>query len=273
VKEVVMKKFLVISIVMSFVFIMSGFTQAQQVSTLETVKKQGFINAGVKFDSPPFGYLDKGGNVVGFDIDIVKLIAKNIGVDVKFTQVTAKTRVPLLQNGTVDLVAASFSHYIERDEIVDFSISYLIAIPSLLVRKGSRIRGAEDLAGKYCGVVQGTPAGDILLKKQPKVKIKVFQEYPIAVLALKEKKVDAVITDDLILYGFAKTNPDLEVVGRFPENLSEMGIAVRENDSKWRDAINFGLISIWEDGSYQKIFKEHFGTKPLKEFYIPSWKP
>jgi polar amino acid transport system substrate-binding protein len=263
------------SIIVSFVLVMVGFAQAQQESTLETVKKRGTIIAGVKYDSPPFGYLDKNANVVGFDIDIMKQIAKHLGVNIKFVQVTAKTRIPLLLNGTVDVVAASFTHLIKRDEVVDFSIPYIYTIQRFLVRKGSGINGVDDLAGKYCGVVQGTPLGSMFLAIQPKGKTKVYQEYPLAVLALKQKKVDAVATDDLILYGLAKGNPDLEVVGQFPQPPSEMGIAVRENDSKWRDAINFALIALWEDGdTYKKIFNEHFGSDPPKLFVplIPSWK-
>ena len=87
-------------------------------STLAKVKKRGVLVAGVKFDFPPMGFIDKKtGKPDGFDVDLVKEIAKKLGVKTKFVQALSKTRIPLIVNGNVDLIAATMTHKRSRDKI------------------------------------------------------------------------------------------------------------------------------------------------------------
>ena len=116
-------------------------------SSLEQIKTRGKLLAGVKFDTPPFGFLDKDNKPVGFDLDLATKVAEKIGVPVEFVKVTSPTRIPLLVSGNVDLVAASMTHTIERDKTIDFSITYYTGGQALLVKNGSDIKGvAEQLA-------------------------------------------------------------------------------------------------------------------------------
>src|SRR3546814_10723567 len=94
--------------------------------------------AGVKYDTPPFGCQNKDNEIVGFDVDIVRKIAEDIGVPVEFVAVTSPTRIPMLASGNVALVAASMPHTKKRDEAIDFSITYYTGGQSLLVTKGRR---------------------------------------------------------------------------------------------------------------------------------------
>src|SRR5688572_13348287 len=106
---------------------------AQAPDGLSAIKARGKILAGVKYDTPPFGYLDKGNKPVGFDLDLVSKIAGKIGLPVEFVSVTSTTRIPMLVSGNVDLVAASMTHTKERDRTIDFSITYYTGGQSLLV--------------------------------------------------------------------------------------------------------------------------------------------
>src|SRR4051812_10182322 len=113
---------------------------ASQASTLDEVKARGKLIAGVRYDSPPFGYLDPAGTVVGFDIDLIREIAKRLGVELELVQVTAKTRIPTLEAGKIDVIAAALTHTRERDKVLDFTISYVLDGQKLMVPKGSPIR-------------------------------------------------------------------------------------------------------------------------------------
>lgn len=240
-------------------------------TTLDTVKKRGTLIAGVKSDYPPFGFTDKDGKLVGFDIEIMRYLARKLGVQLDLRPVTSANRIPMLLNGTVDVLAASFTITIEREKVVDFSIPYYVSGGAFLVKKGSGITGYQSLAGKTVTFTQGTPWEKKVLQEQPKAKVLVFQDKPQAVLAVKQGKADAYVDDDVPLYLFAKEHPDLEVVPGATVK-QPMGIAVRENDSKWRDFINFTLIEMWEEGAYKALHRKFLGVDPDPELRIYPWK-
>jgi polar amino acid transport system substrate-binding protein len=264
------KRFLGLLVGVSLLLGVTGLATAQE-SLLETVKKRGTLVAGVKADYPPFGYTDKDGQLVGFDIDIMRYVAEKLGVKVDLRPVTSANRIPMLLNGTVDVLAASFGIFVEREQVVDFTIPYFLSGGAFLVKKGSPIKGFRDLAGKTVVFTQGTPWEKKVLQEQPRAKTLVLQDKPQCVLALKQGKADAYIDDDAPLYVFAKEQPDLQVVPGATAKLP-LGIAVRENDSKWRDFFNFTLIEMWEKGTYRTLHRKHFGTDPDPEFTIYPWK-
>ncbi|HET8577611.1 MAG TPA: transporter substrate-binding domain-containing protein [Methylomirabilota bacterium] len=259
----------VVALAAAMLLSLTGRAAAQ--STLEVVKKRGTLVAGVKADYPPFGYTDKDGKLVGFDIDIMNYLARKLGVQTDLRPVTSANRIPMLQNGTVDVLAASFTITIERENVVDFTIPYFVSGGSFLIRKGSGITGYTSLAGKTVTFTQGTPWEKKVLQEQPKAKVLVFQDKPQAVLAVKQGKADAYVDDDVPLYLFAKDHPELQVIPGATAK-APMAIAVRENDSKWRDFINFTLIEMWEDGTYKALHRRHFGVDPDPELKIYPWK-
>lgn len=257
-------------LVAALMAVWTGSVTAQE-STLEVVKKRGTLIAGVKADYPPFGYTDKDGQLVGFDIEIMHYVAKKLGVKLDLRPVTSANRIPMLSSGTIDVLAASFTITIEREKVVDFTIPYFLSGGSFLVKKGSGIKGYASLAGKTVTFTQGTPWEKKTLQEQPRAKTLVFQDKPQAVLAVKQGKADAYVDDDVPLYLFAKEHAELEVVSGATAK-QPMGIAVRENDSKWRDFINFTLIEMWEDGTYKAVHRKLFGVDPDHDLRIFPWK-
>jgi polar amino acid transport system substrate-binding protein len=103
------------------------------------------------------------------------------------------------------------------------------------------------------------------MKLQPKGKLVTFQEYPQAVLALKQGKVDALTTDEVLLDEFADS--DLEVVGEYITN-ELYGMLMRQDDSKWRDWINVEIQKSWKNGTYQELYKKYFKKDPNYEIEI-----
>jgi polar amino acid transport system substrate-binding protein len=240
----------------------SAFAQ----SIYDKVKAAGKIRLGVKNDYPPFASLDKNNTYVGFDIDLWKGFAKDLGVTIEYVPITSQSRIPLLTNGTIDAVSGGTTHTIARDAVVDYSITYFRTGQRFLVRKNSGIKGLADLAEpKTVAVVQGADSGPNFMKLQPKGKLVTFQEYPQAVLALKQGKVDALTTDEVLLDQFADS--DLEVVGEYITN-ELYGMLMRQDDSKWRDWINVEIQKSWKNGTYQELYKKYFKKDPNYEIEI-----
>jgi len=242
-------------------------------SLLSKIKKRGVLRAGVKFDFPPMGFIDKKtGKPAGFDVDLVREIAKKLGVKVEFVQALSKTRIPLIINGNVDLIAATMTHKRSRDKVIDFSIHYLITGQRFITRKDTGIKHISQLAGKRVASVQGGNAGPNLLKVQPKAIIVPFQEHTENLLALKQKKVDAMVTDDILLQWYAKNNPDLVVPGKL-YTIEPYGMGLRENDSDWRDFVNEVILELWETKRYHAIWRKWFGRNPdfsLQNVWFPK---
>lgn len=246
---------------------LASVARAQGGTALDEVKNRGVMRVGVRQDVPGFGAVDEKGQTVGFDVDIAGELAKRFGVKLDLVPVTAATRIPLLQQGRIDMICATLTHYRERDRVIDFSVGYFWTGQKLMVKKGSNIRSFADLAGKRAGTTSGALALQNLAKVQPKAVGQTFEGYPEAFLAMQRGLVDAVAADVIILAGLRANSPapdDFVIIG---DSLGggDYAVGVRENDSKWRDAINFSLQDMWKDGAWDKIFERWVGpTSALK---------
>ena len=255
-----MKRF---AILLAGALILMGWqTPAKAESALETVKKAGVLKAGVRKDVAFFGFTNEKGEIEGFDIDIARGVAEKLGVKIELVPVTSATRVPLLQQGRIDMVVATMTQYWSREGTVDFSVGYFFSPQTLLVKKGSKIRSLADMAGKRAGSALGAGAVKNMKKVQPNLTVQTFQSYPEAFLALEQGLVDAVGTDITILASLrtkAKNPNDFELLKEGVFGGGEYCIAVRENDSKWRDAVNRALHDMWNDGTWKKAYDKWVG--------------
>lgn len=262
----------------------SGTALSAETSVLTVVKERGVLKAGVTKDVPNFGFIDESGKHTGFDHDIVTEIAKRLGVKLEVTPVTSATRIPLLQQGRIDLVASTMTHYRSRDEAVDFSIGYFYSPQTIMVKKGSGIKSVADMAGKRAAASIGSGSIKQFVKAQPAVKMQTFESFGDTFLALRQGTIDAIVTDAVILAGLRANAPnpeEFEVL--FNKEAvyggGEYGLGVRENDSKWRDQINFLLQDMWLDGTWDKIFNKWLGpstkmalTKEKLGFQMTVWE-
>ena len=128
-------------------------------TTMAKLQEAGEITIGVKYDVPPFGFKNPRSNEIeGFDIDIGKAIAADLGVTPKFIEAISDNRIPFLKDGTADLILSTMTINAERDEEIDFSEPYFIARGRILVKKSDTdITGVKDLAGKEVCTVLGRP--------------------------------------------------------------------------------------------------------------------
>ena len=234
---------------------------ARADGTLDAIKARHKLIAGVKYDTPPFGFVDDKNQLVGFDVDLVREIAKALGVEVEFVKVTSPTRIPLLVSGNVDLSAASMTHTREREGAIDFSITYYTGAQALLVPESSPIKGLEDLAGKTVAVQQGTTLEKNLAKLAPDAKVQAFRDYTSAWLALRQGRADALTGSYDILRGFIRETPGFHIVGdKF--GVEPFGIGFRHGDWQLRDFVNGVLQDLWVSGRYREIYRSRFQVDP-----------
>lgn len=246
-KKILLKLFVVVSCF--------GLLNADK---LEDIKSKGYMDAGVKYDFEPFGFIDEYGKVIGFDIDLLEYIAKDLGVTVKYHKVTSKNRIQKLEDNSVDIVAASMTHTQDRDKDIDFSISYFFDGQAILTTKYVKVNHHFGFNGKRVGVTKGSRAADTFKSKVIKAKILYFDNYDKAIDALYAGKIDAITTDMVWCKNQAnKSNGKLRVL---PKTISyePYGIGVAQNESNLLDAINFSIQKAVNDGSYEKIYKKWF---------------
>jgi len=261
------RRLFAVALITSAAAITFAGAQAQD-NTIAKIKARGKLLAGVKFDTPPFGFLDDKNQPVGFDIDLMRKIAEHIGVPVELVSVTSPTRIPMLVSGNVDLVAASMTHTRERDKTIDFSITYYTGGQSLLVPNTSTITGLKDLEGKQVSVQQGTTLEKNIAAAAPKAQVVAFKDYNSAWLALGQGRVDAMTGSLNILQGFAKDNPNVKIVGEL-FSIEPFGIGIRQGDSALRDEINFTLQDLWTSGAYTELYRKWFHADPTVP--IETW--
>jgi ABC-type amino acid transport substrate-binding protein len=226
--------------------------------TMQKVKSSGQIVFGVKYDTAPFGYVAQGQTQPeGFDIDMATEVAKRIGAKPRFVEVTTQNRIPSLQSGKIDVIAASMIATRARAKTIDMSEVYFSDDQKLMVRSDSPITGIGDVAGKTVALVQGGNEESALRAAAPQAKVLSLQSWPDALQALLRGDADALTTTTGILSGLQKTaqqaGKPVKVVGNgFAPGPVAMG--VRQGDSVLRNAINDAMMSMVEDGTYAKIF-------------------
>jgi polar amino acid transport system substrate-binding protein len=262
-----------LAVALTAILTLALFVSPALAGKLDDIKKKGVLVAGVKDSQPPFGYVDEASKqIVGFEIDLMAALAAKLGVKLEIKPVTSSTRIPMLTQGDIDIICATMTHSRERDKTIDYSITYFMSQQMLLVKKDSGVKSIKDLAGKKIGSAKGSTSEQNARKAQPGATIVSFETYPEAFLALKQGKVDAVTTDDAILLGIRNKDDkpeDFMLTGE-PISAEPYGLGMLENDSKYRDAVNFALMEMWTTGEYQKIYEKWFGKDT--KFFIPlTW--
>jgi len=240
-------------------------------SSLAAVKARGSLKIGVKYDNPGFGYLKAGeSEPTGFEIDLAHEITKRIMGDpgkVQFTQVISSNRIPLVQNGDIDMFIATATITPDRLKQIAFSNVYYSAGQSLLVRTNSTIKSYQDLAGKTVCTAKGSTPEQTIHKLVPTADVQTFDGYTPCYQALLDGRTDAITTDNTILVGFRNQDPkDFKMVGGL-FTFEPYGIGIAKGNDTLLKAVNDALVSIGNDGTFNKIHQ-----KWLNEPLPANWK-
>lgn len=239
-------------------------------TTLEKIARTGVLTIGTRTSSPPFGFINKSNEWVGFSIDLVEqlvrpAVEKEVGKPIKVEkkESTPATRIPLLTSNAVDLIAGTMTDTPQRRETVDFSLTFFYTGAQFLVKKGSPIRSVSDVAGKRIAAQQGSTNARILREKYPQAQLREFPDQPAAFQALVQGQVDAYTNDGIQLWGLKAKAPkpdDWEVVGDFYSE-EPYGMAMRKGDAKFKETVDAGLRQGFESGKYFEIYEKWFGAR------------
>jgi glutamate transport system substrate-binding protein len=224
---------------------------------------------GIKFDQPGLG-LKEGSKYTGFDVDVAKYVAKELGHDegdIQWVQAPSAQRETLISTGQVNMIVATYSITDKRKEQVSFAGPYFIAGQDLLIRADdTSITGPDSLTGKKLCSVTGSTSAQKVKDKYPGVQLQEFGTYSECVAALVSKGVDALTTDNTILAGYASQaqyKGKLKVVGKtFSEE--RYGIGIKKGDKALCEKINTAIGKMISSGDWQKAIDANLGPAGFK---------
>ena len=238
-------------------------------TTMADPAEAGTITVGTKFDQALFGKEDPDtGLPVGFDVEIAKIIAAELGIPadrIQWIEARPVDRETLLENGTVDLIVGTYTITAERKTLVDFAAPYYEGGQTFLVPKGNpdgltaeRGELVATLKSKVICTVKGSTAETHL--REYTQNIITVDRYGDCITPLREGQVDAISTDNAILAGLSTEYPDeFELVpGTFSEDYYGIGLA--HGDAAFRDFINDVLERAYDDGRWERAWSATIGT-------------
>jgi polar amino acid transport system substrate-binding protein len=232
-------------------------------STMAAIAARGRLVVGVDQNSYLFGYRDAGtGQIVGFDIDIARQVARAIFGDpnrIQLVAITSAQRIPYLQAGTVDMVARTMTMTCDRWRQVSFSSQYFDAGQRVLVPRTSTVKGIADLSGKkVCATVGSTSIRNIATAPSHPVPVAV-NDWTDCLVMLQQGQVDAISTDDTILAGLAVQDPTTHLVGaRFTSE--PYGLAFPQKSADFVRFVNQVLAQMRADGTWSAIYTRWLGA-------------
>ena len=268
-----------LSLLVALAVMLASVAPAVAETTLEKIARTGTLTIGTRTGSPPFAYVNKQNEWGGFSMDLVEqliipAVSRKVGKPVKLEkkESTPATRIPLLSSGAVDLIAGTMTDTRPRRDSVDFSLTFFVTGAQFLVKKGSPIRGIQDIGGKRVGAQQGSTNARIIRERVPTAQLREFPDQPSGFQALAQGQVDTYTNDGIQLAGLrakAASPGDWEIVGDF-YSYEPYGMAMRKGDSDFRAVVNNGLMEGIDSGKFFEIYEKWFGVNSELPYAMDS---
>ena len=253
-------------------------TAACSASGPPSIAGKQTLRIGVKADQPGLGLRLPDGGFAGFDVDVARYVAAKLGVrpdHITFVPVTSATRETALENGSVDMVFATYSITPERETKVTFGGPYYIAHQDTMIRAGvTTIRSVHDLKGKrLCAVAGSNSWKRVTQELNIAATLVPAASYSACVAMLLDGRVEAVSTDDLILAGFAaRAGPAVSIVNA-PFSDERYGIGIRKGDLSGCEAVNRAVSEMYLDGTAAALLQKWFGQAKLQlDTHVPQFE-
>ena len=248
-------------------------TEAKTV--VQKAKDDKKLTVGIKFDQPGMGLKKPDGTFDGFDVDVARYIAKQLGVPengITFKETTSANRESFLGGGQVDLVIATYSITDARKQEVTFGGPYYVAHQDTMVQaSNTSIKKAKDIKGKklckaagsnsFRRVTEPPPDGQLNIKG---VKLVDAGSYSECAVKLQAGALDAVSTDDMILAGFAAQQKGKFKVINDPFTDEKYGVGIKKGDKESCEAVNKAIQQMYQDGTGKTLLEKHFTGTGLK---------
>lgn len=243
---------------------------AQANDTLAKAKAAGKVVMGVRESSAPLSYTTGGGQFTGYHVELCQRILKSVlpGVPVEYVPVTSANRIPLVQNGTVDIECGSTTNNETRQKDVSFALTTYVTEVRTAVKADSKINSVADLNGKTVATTTGTTSVALLRKNKRAQGIQFKEVYgkdhADSFLLLESGRADAFVMDDNILAGLiaGSQNPKgYKIVGE-TLNVEPIAIMVRKDDPKFKAAVDDYIRKAMKDGELKLLYGKWF-EKPI----------
>lgn len=249
-----------------FKLIAASFVVASAFASAFVSAAEYVVGTGATYR--PFEYETPNKELVGFDVDLMKEIAKAGGFTVKFINTPWDGIFAALNNGDRDIIMSGITITEKRKQVVDFARPYFLAHQLILTNKNLKISALKDLEGKTIAVVNAS-AGDIAASKafgKSSPNIKRFDNTPLALEELNNGGVDAMIGDVGVLQFYVRQNPDKAFNQCSDPGFEEQyfGIGIAKGNKEVLDAVNKGLDAVIANGEYDKVYQKWFGAKAPK---------
>lgn len=239
-----------------------GAAVSGKASKLDQIKKAGKIVLGTSADYPPYEFhksINGKDEIVGFDIEIAKEFAKDLGVKLEIKDMKFEGLLPALQAGTIDFVLAGMTPKEERKQAVDFTQIYYTAKQTVVIRAEDKekFKTIADLKGKKVGAQKGSVQEDILKDQLKDAEAKILSKVPDLFLELKTKKVDALIMEHPVTEAYVSRNKDLaQAVIQLKQDDGGSAIAFQKGQKELVDAANKTLDRLLKDKKIDKFVAE-----------------
>lgn len=241
-----------------------GFLSTQaQADHLADIKAAGVVKVATFDANPPFGSIDaKTHDIVGYDVDFAKALAKKLGVKLELVATNPANRIPLLQSGKADLIVADITITPERAQVIDFSTPYFVTGQQFLVPAKSADK-LDAYSKARIGAVKGTTGEQALHQRFPQSRVLSYDDIPLALTALRNGNVQAITQDSTILAGLLAQAPDKADFKILPDLLSkeEIGVGVKKGETALLKVVNDELVNLEKTGDAAKIYDVWFGPQ------------
>ena len=226
---------------------------------LDDIKKAGVIKVAVPQDFAPFGSMAKDMSIQGYDVDMAKYIAKDLGVKLKIVPVTSANRIPYLQTGKADLIISSLGKNPARQKAIDFTDAYAPFFLGVFGSKDVNVSSVEDLKGKTVGVTRGS-VEDIELSKlvDSSVTIKRFEDNSITISAFISGQVKLIATGNIIVSDIAKKYPNTAPEAKFSIKDSPCYIGLKKKQPELTAYLNDLISDLKSNGKLNETSKKWF---------------
>ncbi len=229
------------------------------------VSKAGIVRIGVPHNLTPQGFLNPAGEWVGFEVDFASEMARHMNLKLESVKVTEKNWASMLSRGLIDAALCRIRHTRSLEAEFDFSVPYFFDSQQVLVLKGM-FKSAADLKGQRIAAVQGSSAEKAAMRllreagdESAEKNVVSFPDRPSCFMALGREKISAWMDSGMILLEYASKSPGRFELINASEAMEEVAVAIPQDDSAWRDLVNFTIQDIAADGSLKKIYDKWFG--------------
>jgi ABC-type amino acid transport substrate-binding protein len=269
-----------LGIILLIAFFASPLSAQELTGTLQQIKESGQIRIGYRVSEPPMSFLDKDGKPAGYSIDICKGIVTEVenkidkDVKIEYVPVTADDRFKALGDNEIDILCGSTTKTLSRSEIVDFTQLTFVTGASLMTLKDNKTLDSSDFNGTKIGVVKATTTA-VALKKliqdtSTNAEIVFFNSAKEGIEALRQKKIDAFSSDQIVLIGLAlkENDPMNFAIKSNVFSFEPFALAVRRNDADFRLVADRVISELYRSGRIIKIYDKWIGKFTRKRLPI-----